>query len=496
MAGIPLLDVIVLVGYLVLMVLIGLWSSRTVKNTGDYFIGGRRFGKFMTMMFNFGTGTHSDQAVGVISKCYSVGLAGIWYQWLWLMVTPFYWIIGPILRRLRIVTMADYFKIRYNQSVATLYSILAIFILMVNMGTMLLGSGRIVEAVSGGAISFSVAVFGMTALFLVYGIAGGLVAAIYTDFIQGILTIILSFIILPFALFRVGGFTGLHSQLADNLFSLTTPGEITMFFIFVTMVNAGIGWALQPQAILMAAACKTDMESRVGVTYGNFIKRICTVAWAFVALCCIALFPALDNPDHAFGMAAKELLPPGLVGLLLASVLAAVQSSCDAFMVAASGIFTRNVYKVHFAKNKPDKHYLFVGRIASLIVVAGGLTFAFYLPGVVAALELFWKLPALLGVPFWLGIFWRRANPAMVWTSFICAFVVFFVIEHDLFAGIEISLPWQMVSYLAAGLVGALVAVMVTKPQPQAQLDAFYKRVTTPVDSVEDSAADNMEDLN
>jgi len=492
MAGLAMIDLIVLVGYLLLMVVIGLWSSRTVKNTGDFFIGGRRFGKFMTMMFNFGTGTHSDQAVGVISKCYSVGLAGIWYQWLWLMVTPFYWLIGPILRRLRIVTMADYFKIRYNQSVATLYSFLAIFILMVNMGTMLLGSGRIIEAVSGGSISFTVAVVSMTVLFLIYGIAGGLVAAIYTDFIQGILTIFLSFVMLPFAIIRVGGFSGLHSKLADNLFSLTTPGEITMFFIFVTMVNGLIGWALQPQAILMAAACKTDMDSRVGVTYGNFIKRFCTVAWAITALCCIALFPALENPDHAFGVAVKALLPPGLVGLLLASVLAAVQSSCDAFMVAASGIFTRNVYQVHFAKNKSDKHYLMVGRIAALIVVAGGLSFAFYLPGVIAALELFWKLPALLGVPFWLGIFWRRANPAMVWTSFICAFSVFFAIEQDLFMGIHISLPWQMISYLTAGTIGAFVAVMLTKPQPKEFLDPFYARVTTPVTEIEDSALDTM----
>ena len=491
MVGIHPIDIVVIAAYLLVMVAIGLWSSKSVKNTGDYFIGGRRFGKFMTMMFNFGTGTHSDQAVGVISKCYSIGLAGIWYQWLWLMVTPFYWLIGPVLRRLRIVTMADYFRMRYNQSVATLYAIMAIIILMLNMGTMLLGSGRIVEAVSGHNISFAVAVLGMTALFLVYGIAGGLVAAILTDLIQGILTIILSFVILPFALIGVGGFSGLHDKLAGNLFSFTTPGEITVFFITVTMVNAMVGWALQPQAILMAAACKTEMESRIGVTYGNFIKRLCTVSWAFTGLCCIALFPALDNPDHAFGMAARSLLPVGLVGLLLASVLAAVQSSCDAFMVAASGIFTRNIYSVYFMKKSGDKHYLLIGRIASLIVVAGGLTFAFFLPGVIAALELFWKLPALMGVPFWTGIFWRRANPAAVWASFLSAFTVFLVIELGLF-GIDLSLPWQMVSYLIAGLIGMLVISMVTPPQSAKQLDPFYKNLTTPVDEVEDVETDRM----
>ena len=495
MAGIHLIDIIVILVYLALMVFIGLWSSRSVKNTGDFFIGGRRFGKFMTMMFNFGTGTHSDQAVGVISKCYSVGLAGIWYQWLWLMVTPFYWLIAPILRRLRVVTTADYFKVRYNQSVATLYAIMAIIILMLNMGTMLLGSGRIIEAISDGKISFSVAVFGMTALFLVYGIAGGLVAAILTDFIQGILTIFLSFILLPFAIIRVGGFSGLHDKLsggASNLFSFIAPGDITVFFIFVTAVNAIIGWALQPQSILMAAACKTEMESRVGVCYGNFIKRFCTVSWAFIGLCCIALFPALENPDHAFGLAARQLLPTGLVGLLLASVLAAVQSSCDAFMVAASGIFTRNIYNVHFSKGKSDKHYLLVGRIASLIVVVGGIAFAFCLPGVIAALELFWKLPALMGIPFWLGIFWRRSNSTAVWSSFICAFLVFLALEMELFTGYKVSLPWQMVCYLTAGFLGAVIGALVTKRQSAEQLDPFYENLMNPVDSVEELATDTM----
>ena len=66
----------------------------------------------MTAMLNFGTGTHSDQAVGVISKVYSVGLAGIWWQWLWLFKTPFDWVMAPIWRRLRVVTCADYFKVR------------------------------------------------------------------------------------------------------------------------------------------------------------------------------------------------------------------------------------------------------------------------------------------------------------------------------------------------------------------------------------------------
>ena len=492
MFGLTLLDVVVILGYLGLILFIGLWTSKRVKNTSDFFVAGRKLGFFMTAMLNFGTGTHSDQAVGVISKTYVVGLAGIWYQWLWLLKTPFDWIMAPMYRRLRVVTCSDYFRDRYDEGVATLYACMAIVITMLNMGTMLLGSSRVIESLTGGQIPFHVSVFGMTFLFVSYGMAGGFIAAAFTDVLQGVLTVVLSFMLLPFALISVGGMSGLHEKLADmphDFFSLTAPGEITVFFIIMAVINGIINIAVQPHTIPISTSCKTEMESRIGVTYGNYLKRICTVAWAFTGLCAIALFPSLDNPDHAFGAIASLLLPSGLVGLLIASMLAAVQSSCDAFMVTASGIFTRNIYKVYFKKKGTEKHYLLVGRIASLIVVAGGLAFAFYLPGVIAALELFWKVPALMGIPFWLGIFWRRANPFSVWSSFIPAVIAFMVCELGI---VNVSLPWEMLMYLSAGLLGGLLGGTLTKPMDKDHLDAFFTKVNTPVTHEEVLASDTM----
>jgi len=490
MIGLEFLDFVVLIGYLLTILAIGLWASKLVKNTGDFFLAGRSMGKFMTAMLNFGTGTHSDQAVGVISKTYSVGLAGIWYQWLWLLKTPFDWVMAPIYRRLRVVTCADYFQKRYDTNVATLYSVVAIFVLMLNMGTMLLGSSRIVEEVTGGQIPFAVSVIGMTVLFVSYGMAGGFMAAALTDVLQGVLTIVLSFMLLPFALIKVGGFAGLHAKLPPEMFSFFTR-DIGLFFVAMTVINGIVNIATQPHTIPISVACKTEMDSRIGVTYGTYVKRVCTAAWAFTGLTAIVMFPNLENPDHAFGALARVLLPAGLVGLLLASVLAAVQSSCDAFMVTASGIFTRNIYKTYFVKEAKEAHYLKIGRIFSLIVVAGGLSFAFFLPGVIKALELFWQIPALMGIPFWLGIFWRRANPISAWVSFLSAATTFVVLEFDLL-GFDVSLPLQMLCYLSAGLIGGVVAGLVTKRQDSAFLDEFFEGVSKPVYEVEVLESDNM----
>lgn len=96
--GLHYLDFATLLIYLLGITVIGLIASRGVKKSIDYFMGGRRFGKAVLIMHAFGTGTHTDQAVNVVGASYKLGLAGIWYAWLPLFVTPFYWLIMPLFR--------------------------------------------------------------------------------------------------------------------------------------------------------------------------------------------------------------------------------------------------------------------------------------------------------------------------------------------------------------------------------------------------------------
>jgi Na+/proline symporter len=476
--GLHWLDFTTLSIYLLAIILIGVYTQKKIKTSGDFFMGGRRFGKWAMTMFGFGSGTHADQAVAVISKTYQVGLAGIWYQWLWLFCTPFYWILAPLFRRMRCITTADYFEKRYSTSVATLYTVSALAILVADMGTMLLGSGKVIEALTLGRVNYTAAVFAVTVMFLIYGLAGGLIAAVVTDFIQGIFTIVLSFILVPFALYKVGGFSGLHQKLDDNLFSLIAPGEITFFFITMVVINGLFNIVVQPHIMSNTSAGKSEFEGRFGFTAGNFLKRFCTVAWALVGLACIALYPDLKDSDHAFGTAARDLLPIGLAGILMASLIASVQSTCDALMVTAAGLYTRNIHRRFIRPQASEREQVFVGRIASLAVVCGGLIFAFVLTSVVHALELFWKVSALMGIAFWFGILWRRANVASAWMSFGGAALMFVLCEVKVF---DVNLPMEMLMYLVTGIVLGLVGGFVFPRQQKKKLDDFYLTLHTPV---------------
>ena len=459
MLGISGWDWFALGTYLVVITAIGVWSARKVKDTADFFMGGRRFGKTFMIFFSFGAGTNGNQAVGVAAKTYSNGLSGIWYQWLWLFATPFYWIIAPVFRRMRALTTGDYFEYRYGGYTDALYSIVGVMQLTVNIGVMLLGSAAVIEAISGGAIPRIWGVAVMTVLFVSYGIAGGLAAAIVTDLIQGILTILLSFMLLPFALRAVGGFAGLHEHITDaGMFSLVAPGEINGFHIFIFALNALIGIVTQPHIMGICAAGRNEMDGRVGFAAGNLLKRFCTVAWMLTGLCAVVMYmdkPDM-NPDLVYGHMARELLPRimnGLVGVFLAALLASVMSSCDAYMVSSAGLFTQNFYRRYIVRKRNDKHYVLVGRITSLVIVLGSLLFAFTVEDIPSGLEMFWKVQAMMGAAFWVGLFWRRATPAGAWAGTLAAFAVLVLTSqgafHDWASGSRAAEEGQTVAVFA-----------------------------------------------
>ena len=171
MLGLHIADVFVLGLYLVGITIIGVWAARRIKTIADFFMP-RRFGKVMMITHAFGTGTHSDQAVSVASKSFTNGLSGIWYQWLWLFATPFYWLIAPVMRRFRAITTADVFEARFGPSVAMLFAAVGMLNLSINIGVMLKGSGAVVHASTGGLVSSNVAIAAMTVIFVIYGMAG------------------------------------------------------------------------------------------------------------------------------------------------------------------------------------------------------------------------------------------------------------------------------------------------------------------------------------
>ena len=520
-------DAIVLIVYLIGITVLGSWMGRKVSRAADYFMP-RRFGKLMMIMHAFGTGTASDQSVTVASATAKSGLSGIWYQWMWLFPTPFYWLIAPIMRRFRATTTADVYELRYNRSVAMLFAVVGIAGMAVKIGVMLKGAGALIHSGTGGSIDANVAIPIITALFVAYGIAGGLGGAIMTDFVQGGMTIIFSIMLLPVVLMEVGGLNGMRETIAtespgSEMLSIVAPGEIGPFYIIMLSVNTLFLIVAMPSAMGNCAAGKTELDSRVGFMFGTFIKRICTVAWCLTTMAAVAWYLQNDiaissvpggdssiHPDEVYGDMAHRFLPgllPGMLGIFLACLLAGVMSSCDSFMIASSALFTENIYRV-VSQDKPEKHYILVGRVVSLLVVIAGVVVAYALPGVISGLKIWYKIAPMMGIAFWMGLLWRGATPAGAWASVLSGFAAWWLVNCGFFVdwaqslliadplrlvvekkgAIAIYEPWQMISYLGTGLITGIIVSMFTQSIEEDRLDRYYALTRTPIEPDEQLA--------
>lgn len=481
--GITYLDLLIILLYISLIVYLGWWTKKKVQNTGDYFMGGRKGGKLMMIANAFGAGTNTGQAIAVSGATYQIGLAGIWYQWIWLLATPFYWIVAPIYRRVRYVTLADFFEERYGSKVSVAYSIMGILFFMLELGMILKGTGTAIEAVTKSAVSTEVIVMLLTLFFLTYSVLGGLVSALFVNLIQGMFILILSFLLIPFALNAIGGMDAARANLPDYMFSFVAPTEVTLYFIIVVIINGLVGIVVQPHHMAVGGAGKSEIDCRTGWTYGNFTKRFATLGWAFVGVLAAALYPGLEikNREFAFGTAVTNLLPSGFVGLMIAAMAASVLAACHNFMVAGSALFTRNIFlKIKKTQFKPNEELRFA-RLTSIAVVLGGVIIALTIPSVIHGVKYLWQITAYFGIAFWMGVMWRKSNRFGVWSSVIVTILITFFTGSYFDFGLGWPLEYQITAYLPAGFLTFILVSYFTKPEPKEKLEQFYALLHTPV---------------
>ena len=136
---------LVLAVYFAAMILMGWLARRRIHDQNSYLLGDRVFNIWYMVMHAFGAGTNPGDVAGVVSKSVDRGAAGVWVSWMWLFGTPFYWIIAPIVRRLRAVTMADYFEQRYGGYSSVLYVLLATLGMIMCLASVLLATTRTVQ---------------------------------------------------------------------------------------------------------------------------------------------------------------------------------------------------------------------------------------------------------------------------------------------------------------------------------------------------------------
>lgn len=476
------IDYVVLAGYFIFITAFGLWIARRTKTSDAWFRGERKFKWYIMIGQAFGVGTHAEAPVAQTGAVFSQGFATIWYQWKNMLITPFYWLIAPFYRRSERTTVGEIIEDRYGSRMGLVYSVFAICFFMFNMGVMLQGAAKVISVASGNLISPTAVILSMTAAFIIYSFAGGLITAAYTDFIQAFLIIILSILLIPFGLREVGGFAGMKAVLPDHFFEVfNSASGIDGFTITMLAINGIVGITAQPHMVSMCATGNTERAGRIGQTFGSMVKRLVTIGWALTGLIVGALVikngVTLDDPEMAFGYACNILLGPGLVGLMLSAIVAANMAACSNFMVNTGALFTRNFYQKYINTKASDKSLLWMGRYSGLGLAAVGVMFALSIKNVLHAFLFTETLAAFMGIMFLGGLIWKRANRYGAGAAVFVSFTVYYIVNYLTAGEIMLVYKWLPAPFGIAMLSGFFVfwlVSIITKPEEKEKLNIFF----------------------
>jgi Na+/proline symporter len=476
------IDYIVLFGYFISITAFGLWMARKTKTSDAYFRGERKFKWYIMIGQAFGVGTHAEMPVAQTGATFSQGFATIWYQWKNMLITPFYWLIAPFYRRSERTTVGEIIEDRYGSKMGLVYSLFAVSFFVFNMGVMLQGAAKIISVASGNLISPNMVVLVMTIAFIIYSFAGGLIAAAYTDFIQSFLIIVLSIMLIPLGLKEINGFAGMKAVLPDRFFDLfNSASGIDAFTIAMLAINGIVGITAQPHMISMCATGNTERAGRIAQTCGSMVKRLVTIGWALTGLVVAALViktgVTLPDPEMAFGYACSVLLVPGLIGLMLAAIVAANMSACSNFMVNTGALFTKNFYKKYINPDAPDGKLLWMGRYSGLCLSVLAVLFALSIKNVLHAFLFTETLAAFMGIIFLGGIIWKRANRYGAATALVVSVSVYYLTNFLSAGELVLVYKWKPAPFGMAMLSGFFVFWIVsilTRPENKEKNDAFF----------------------
>jgi len=466
------------------MLLIGALCAMRVKKQEDYFMGGRGFGKLLQTFAAFGAGTGSQDPINVGRTTWTSGLSGVWSALMWLFITPFYWIFAIWYRRMRHMTTGDWFVERYqSQAMGAAYTVFGfvfyiaylstIFSAITKVAVPLLGEATILTLVGWigsddpNHLRF-VLVPIIATVVIAYGVVGGLAAAYWTDLIQGLCIILLSIILIPYGLSSLvekygdeyavatgeeaetlttwDGFRIMHHRVSEDnfqLFSGPRSGEFPLHFIISLSLLGLVGIVVQPHFIATGGGtAKSEQAARIGLVTGNFLKRFCTIGWALTGLIVLALLADSveinQDPERAWGVASREILGQvtiggvyiGLVGLMLACLLAALMSSADCYMLVSSALLVRNVYAPYINPNASEKSYIKAGRIAGVLIIVGATIVSLKFYDVLGQYIMSLEISLLFAAPFWAGMFWRRASSFSAWGTILFSLAFFYIVPY------------------------------------------------------------------
>ena len=495
-------------GYLVLLVVVGWLFRKLNSDVSDYFRAGCRGTWWLVGMSML----MSSISVGTFTANAGIAFEGGWSVTLVYLINAACYLINFLVlaawfRQIRVITFPEAVRARFGPLLEQIYAYYNCFTLLLFAGLQLYSLGVFANALFGLPIIGVVIGIGLVLMF--YSVSGGSWAVMATDFVQGLIMIPMTIALTVFCLMQFDGLGGFFAEISNQgLNDEFTPiksqeafdGKYTWWWIgglALIQVSANLGMINSVRFF----AAKTGDEARKGAGLTMILMLVGAAFWFIPAISSRLLYAdqvmatdIANPPEAAFAIAALNLLPAGLIGLMMVAMFSASMSSLDSALNWNAGIFVRNVYPPLMRKlgieplHDEDPRLVTLSRVFTVIFGTLVILIAIYFRayGGQGVFETGFMINATLAlpmmVPLLLGVFVRKVPLWAGLVSLLCGLAA---------SGVEwaFTLEWethQRATYAAASAAAGFFA---TKPfwsrvpeSTRERTERFFTRMHTPVD--------------
>ncbi|MDA3626419.1 sodium:solute symporter [Saccharopolyspora oryzae] len=463
-------DYAVIAIYIAGMIGIGWVGMRLARTKSDYLVAGRRLGWFMYSGTMSAIVLGGASTIGGIGLGYTHGISGAWLVLtIGLGILALHAFFARRLVKLRVYTVSEMLDLRYGGSSTVIAGVVMWGYTLMLTVTSTLSFATVFHVLFGVSSAVGIAIGG--SIVVLYSVLGGMWSITLTDIAQFVIkTIGILLVLLPMALFAVGGFDGMAQRVPPDFFDLTSIGGAT---IVTYVLTYGFGLLIGQDIWQRVFTARTPRVATGGGLVSGVYCLVYGFAGALIGMAAKVLYPNLGSADDAFATIVSNLLPTGVRGLVLAAALSALMSTSSGALIACSTVTTTDV--LGKLRGKSGEADLKTNRITTLVLGVLAIVVAMLVNDVVSALTVAYNilvgglLVAILG-----GLVWKRGTRAGALTSMVVGSVVVIIsmAVHGLLANEPIYYG------LGASLVCYVVVSLLTPRTDPAVLETWNERIS------------------
>ncbi len=457
------LDVVIIALYLVMLMMVGVIVSKSVKSNEDSVVGGRSFGILTAAVGKTANMAGGPAVMGGTAYGYTFGVAGGWFglanilgSWITAPFSPRIW---RAMHRGRLVSVGGYLGYRFGTFARVFSGFLNLLAYAGFVAAQIVATGTILHVLLGWDLTISMIL--TTAVVLFYTILGGLKAVVYTDYIQlSIMIIGLFFILMPISVHFNGGLGEMMGKVPTAFTQIGSMGWLTIIgaILIPTMLA---GFTMQASYTYIGA-CKSVAASWKSNLVAGVLYGLVAVEVIVIGMATFLLYPGLTSDQDALPTMIMNLLPHGLIGILLAAVLSATMSTASTCSLCAATCIGTDILRPLSKKDYSEVEMLRVTRISIALVALIALAFAVLYPQIVGLLLMGYSFGAGgLLIPIFSAMFWKRATAAGCIASMMGGGISYVLLmKMVVWPPLYVSVPLSLALMVA-------VSLLTPKPKPE-----------------------------